>query len=66
MRLTCWKRCLPTLSKLIDERRTTIDAHRILTENGVFRQKRKETVDAVAAALILEIFLKRLAAEEHA
>ena len=51
---------------LIDERRTTIDAHRILTENGVFRQKRKETVDAVAAALILEIFLKRLAAEEHA
>lgn len=47
---------------LIDERRTTIDAHRILTENGVFRQKRKETVDAVAAALILEIFLKRLAA----
>ncbi|MBR5519296.1 MAG: Holliday junction resolvase RuvX [Clostridia bacterium] len=44
----------------IDERRTTIDAHRILSENGVFRQKRKETVDAVAATLILEIFLKRL------
>lgn len=45
---------------LIDERRTTVDAHRILSENGVFRQKRKETVDAVAAALILEIFLKKL------
>jgi putative Holliday junction resolvase len=44
----------------IDERRTTVDAHRILSENGVFRQKRKETVDAVAATLILEIFLKRL------
>ena len=45
---------------LIDERRTTVDAHRILSDNGVFRQKRKETVDAVAASLILEIYLKRL------
>ena len=45
---------------LIDARRTTVDAHRILSENGVFRQKRKETVDAVAASLILEIFLKKL------
>lgn len=45
---------------LIDERRTTVDAHRILSENGVFRQKRKETVDAVAASLILEIYLKKL------
>ncbi len=51
---------------LIDERRTTVDAHRILSENGVFRQKRKETVDAVAASLILEIFLKKLCGGEHA
>lgn len=40
-----------------DERRTTVDAHRILTENGRHGKKRKETVDAVAATLILEAFL---------
>lgn len=40
-----------------DERRTTVDAHRILTENGRFGKKRKATVDAVAATLILEAFL---------
>lgn len=51
---------------LIDERRTTVDAHRILSENGVFRQKRKETVDAVAASLILEIFLTKLRGGERA
>ena len=50
---------------LIDERRTTVDAPRILSENGVFRQKRKETVDAVAASLILEIFLKKLRGGEE-
>lgn len=40
-----------------DERNTTVDAHRILTENGVFRKKRKSTVDAVAASLILGSYL---------
>lgn len=45
---------------LIDERKTTADAHRILSGAGVFDQKRKNRVDAVAASLILEIFLKRL------
>ncbi len=40
-----------------DERRTTVDAHRILSENGRFGKKRKATVDAVAATLILEAFL---------
>lgn len=45
-----------------DERRTTVDAHRILSENGRHGKKRKNTVDAVAASLILEGFLtyKRL------
>ncbi len=45
---------------LWDERRTTVDAHRILTENGCFGKKRKETVDAVAASLILEGYLGTL------
>ena len=42
---------------LWDERRTTIDAHQILMNNGQNAKKRKKTVDAVAAALILEGYL---------
>lgn len=42
---------------LWDERRTTVDAHRILSQNNVRGKKRKETVDAVAASLILEGYL---------
>ncbi len=47
---------------LWDERRTTIDAHRILFDAGKNAKKRKKTVDAVAASLILEGYLdfKRL------
>ena len=42
---------------LWDERRTTVDAHRILFEAGKNANKRKKTVDAVAASLILEGYL---------
>ncbi|MBU5626854.1 Holliday junction resolvase RuvX [Oscillibacter sp. MSJ-2] len=42
---------------LWDERRTTIDAHQILMGAGKNAKKRKKTVDAVAAALILEGYL---------
>ena len=42
---------------LWDERRTTVDAHRILADNGHHGKKKKQTVDAVAAALILEGYL---------
>lgn len=45
---------------LRDERRTTIDAHNILSANNVRGQKRKNTVDAVAAALILEGYINSL------
>ena len=44
---------------LWDERRTTIDAHNILFNNGQNAKKRKKTVDAVAAALMLEGYLTR-------
>jgi putative Holliday junction resolvase len=44
---------------LQDERRTTIDAHRILSEAGKHGKKRKETIDAVAASLILETYLNK-------
>ncbi len=43
-----------------DERRTTVDAHHILRENGKRERKHKATVDAVAAALILEGYLGTL------
>ncbi len=44
---------------LWDERRTTIDAHNILFSQGKNGKQRKGTVDAVAAALILEGYLTR-------
>ena len=43
-----------------DERRTTIDAHRILSDNGKKMKKHKTNVDAVAASLILEGYLASL------
>ena len=43
-----------------DERRTTVDAHRILHANGKKEKKHKNVVDAVAAALILEAYLGTL------
>ena len=42
---------------LVDERRTTVEAHAILTEAGKHGKQRKARVDAVAAALILETYL---------
>ena len=43
---------------LWDERRTSVEAHAILSEQGRRGKKRKERVDAVAATLILEGFLR--------
>lgn len=42
---------------LWDERRTTVEAHAILSANDRHGKRRKETVDAVAATLILEGYL---------
>jgi len=43
--------------KLWDERRTTVEAHNILSQHNYHGKKRKNTVDAVAASLILEGYL---------
>ena len=43
--------------KLWDERRTTVEAHNILSAHNYHGKKRKNTVDAVAASLILEGYL---------
>lgn len=42
---------------MYDERLTTVSAHRILSENNVRGKKRKNTVDALSARLILEDYL---------
>ena len=45
---------------LWDERRTTVEAHNILSQHNYHGKKRKNTVDAVAASLILESYLNSL------
>jgi len=45
---------------LWDERMTTLSAQRVLTDVGTFGKKRKNTIDAVAASLILESYLGTL------
>ena len=40
-----------------DERRTTVEAHNILSQHNYHGKKRKDTMDAVAASLILEGYL---------
>ena len=42
------------------ERRTTVEAHNIQSQHNYHGQKRKNTVDAVAASLILEGYLNSL------
>jgi putative Holliday junction resolvase len=46
---------------LWDERRTTVEAQQILSDCNYHGKKRKNTVDAVAASLILEGYLAFLA-----
>lgn len=42
-----------------DERLTTIMAHNVLSENNVRGKKRKDTVDAVSAVMILQSYLDK-------
>lgn len=44
---------------LWDERRSSVEAHAILHANGKKMKQHKKTVDAVAAALMLEAYLAR-------
>ncbi len=49
---------------LWDERRTTVEAHHILSANGKKTKKHKKNVDAVAASLILEGYLRFVEGEK--
>lgn len=42
-----------------DERLTTVIAHNVLSENNVRGKKRKDTVDAVSAVMILQSYLDK-------
>ena len=44
-----------------DERRTSVDANRMLSDAGKKRKKQKQLVDAVAASLILQGYLDFIA-----
>ena len=45
--------------KFVDERLTTVSAQRVLIESGMRRENRKNVVDKVAAAIILQGYLDR-------
>ena len=49
---------------LWDERLTTVAAERVLMESGVRREHRKKSVDQIAAAMILQGYLDRMAMEK--
>lgn len=49
---------------LQDERMTTISAERILIEGGVRRENRKDYVDKMAAAFILQAYMDRMNHEQ--
>ena len=50
---------------LWDERRSTVEAHAILFQNGKNGKQRKKVVDAVAASLMLEGYLTRIKAKKE-
>ena len=50
---------------LWDERRSTVEAHAILLQNGKNGKQRKKVVDAVAASLMLEGYLTRIKAKKE-
>lgn len=45
---------VPVSVRLVDERLTTVDAHRALRENGVAGSRARSVVDQMAAVLILQ------------
>ena len=55
---------LETLTKLeiikIDERLTTVAAHRTMTELGVSKDRKKKIVDTISAEYILQMYLDRI------
>ncbi len=55
--VTVLREAIPLPLRTWDERLTSSQANRVLVEGGVRRQDRKEKVDAMAAALLLQGYL---------
>lgn len=49
---------------LWDERLTTVESERILIDTGVRRENRKEYIDKMAAAIILQSYLDKISAKK--
>ena len=47
--------------KTWDERLTSVQANRALSQGGVKKQKKRQNVDAMAAAILLQSYLDSLA-----
>lgn len=54
------KEAVPVPVVTADERCTTLEAHRVLIEGNMRREKRKQYVDSIAATYILEGYLKKI------
>lgn len=48
-----------------DERLSTVSAERILIESGMRREKRKDTIDSVAATIILQTYLDKMSSKKQ-
>jgi len=59
------KKAIPLRIKKWDERFTTSQANRILIDANVRRDKRKEKVDKMAAAILLQSYLDSLNESAH-
>ncbi|MBA4150581.1 MAG: Holliday junction resolvase RuvX [Verrucomicrobia bacterium] len=55
------KEAIPTPIKTLDERLTSVQANRMLIQADVRRDKRKQTVDKMAAAILLQSHLDSIA-----
>ncbi|MCH9610590.1 MAG: putative pre-16S rRNA nuclease [Chlamydiales bacterium] len=49
---------------LLDERLSSVQAHRALKESNLSRKKRSKLVDSVAAVLILQSFLEQISSQD--
>jgi putative Holliday junction resolvase len=59
------RQCLSCPVELWDERLTSAEAHRLLRSSGVGIEKRRRAADRVAATLLLQSYLDRLAFERE-
>lgn len=50
---------------LVDERLSTVRAHKVMTEDGLSRKERTERVDKISAQLILQDYINQKGRKSH-